>query len=68
MPTDQARALARYMALVRSGAVAAAPPMQPPAVLQAPSDLVVDPLTVAPMGAARTDTITFTNDPGTQKE
>ncbi len=68
VPPDQARALARYMALVRRGTIDAAVLMQPPAELQAPADLVVDPLTVAPIGAERTETITPAADGGTQKE
>jgi hypothetical protein len=68
VPPDQARALARYMALVRRGTIDAAVLMQPPAELQAPADLVVDPLTVAPIGAGRTETITPAADGGTQKE
>ena len=68
VPPGQARALARYMALVRRGTIDAAVLIQPPAELQAPADLVVDPLTVAPIGAGRTETITPAADGGTQKE
>jgi hypothetical protein len=68
VPAGQARALARYMALITSGAVEAAALMPPPPELQAPSELVVDPLTVAPMNVGGTNTGPFTNDHGTQKE
>jgi hypothetical protein len=68
VPPGQARALARYMALVRRGTIDAAVLIQPPAELQAPADLVVDPLTVAPIGVGRTETITPAADGGTQKE
>ena len=68
VPPGQARALARYMALVRRGTIDAAVLLQPPAELQAPADLVVDPLTVAPISAGRTETITPAADGGTQKE
>jgi hypothetical protein len=68
VPPDQARALARYMALVRRGGIDAAALVQPPAELQAPADLVVDPLTVAPIGTARPETLTAAADGGTQKE
>ena len=68
VPDDRARALARYMALVRSGEVPATAPMQPPSELQAPSNLVVDPLTVEPMTADRAGTTASTHDHVTQKE
>jgi len=68
VPPGQARALARYMALVRRGTIDAAVLIQPPTELQAPADLVVDPLTVAPIGAGRTETITPAAAGGTQKE
>jgi hypothetical protein len=52
VPADRADAVARFLALVRAGAVNSPAPVEPTETEPAPSDLVVSPLSIEPIAVA----------------